>query len=268
MSLGKELAGKFDLAGQVAVITGAGSGLGQESARVLSLAGAKVILTDINKQGLDETAAILTSTGGEVEICSGDVSVQGDMEAVADRAIAKFGRLDIWVNSAGLPLVEPILSTQREAAYKVIDVNMMGTYWGCAAAARVMKDYGRGAIVNISSGGGDSPVPNLSIYGMTKAAVNQLTRVAAHEFGIYGIRVNAIAPGWIETPMGADLYKDADGNMDPVLRERIRSEQAQSTPLGINGTSMDIALALLYLASDASGFINGQVLRVNGGQTM
>ena len=122
--------------------------------------------------------------------------------------------------------------------------------------------------MNVSSGGGDKPVPGLGIYGMTKAAVNSLTWTSAAELGAHGVRVNAVAPGWIDTPMGTELYRDSEGRIDPALREQVLAEMKRQSPLGLLGRPSDVAFALLYLASDASRFVTGQILRVNGGESM
>jgi 3-oxoacyl-[acyl-carrier protein] reductase len=263
-----DIATTFALKGRVAVITGAASGLGQETARVFSLAGATLVLADVNAAGLEATADMVREAGGTATPRIVNIANRDEVEALADDVVREHGRLDRWINCAGLSLIAPILSTAQAEAEKIIDVNMMGTYWGCAAAGRVMKNLGGGAIVNISSGGGDLPVPSLSVYGMTKAAVNLLTKTCAKEFGPFGIRVNAVAPGWIETPMGSNLYRDASGQVVPEVRDRVRREQAATSPLGINGEPSDIAFAILYLATDASRFVTGQVLHVNGGRSM
>jgi 3-oxoacyl-[acyl-carrier protein] reductase len=127
---------------------------------------------------------------------------------------------------------------------------------------------GSGSIINFSSSGADSPVPGLSLYSMTKSAVNMLTRTVAKEYGVYGIRANAIAPGWVETPMGTHGFRDASGAIDAAKREEGLRQRAMASPLGIVGTPRDIALAVLYLASDASRFMTGQVIRPNGGVSM
>ena len=129
-----------------------------------------------------------------------------------------------------------------------------------------MKEQGGGgAIVNISSTAGDSPVPTLSVYGMTKAGVNQLTRVCAKEFGGFGVRVNAVVPGWIDTPINTSMYRDASGAVDPEMRGQVMEQMAALSPLGLTGEAVDIAMAVLYLASDASRFVTGETLRVSGG---
>jgi 3-oxoacyl-[acyl-carrier protein] reductase len=173
MELASEIAQAVSLDGRVAVVTGAGSGLGRETARLFAAAGAKVVLADVDTQGLDEAAERIRSEGGEAVIRPTDVADRDAVEALADDAVIECGRLDIWVNSAGITLWSGITEASREEVGRVISVNQLGTYWGCAAAGRVMQEQGRGgAIVNISSTAGESPVPTLSVYGMTKAAVN------------------------------------------------------------------------------------------------
>jgi len=263
-----ELAQTFSLEGRTAVITGAASGLGREIACVLALAGANTVLADVNRTGLTETAEMVRASGHAAHTQETDVSVSSELDALGDAAIAAFSRIDIWVNVAGTVILSPILDTDPKAAERLLAVNALGVQHGCAAAGRLMKERGGGAIVNISSAGGVLPVPGMSTYCMSKAAVNQLTRVCALEFGPFNIRVNAVAPGWIETPMGSAVFRDAKGEIDPEARERYLAEQRAQSPIGITGTPADIAYAVLYLVSDASRFVTGQVLTVNGGVSM
>jgi 3-oxoacyl-[acyl-carrier protein] reductase len=268
MAMDSEIEQAFTLEGKVAVITGAGSGLGREASRIFALAGARLVLADVNEQGLAETVDII---GGQAtpHLCRKvDVSQPHEMEALADHALEAAGSLDIWINGAGVSYLHTLLETDPAQAGRTVSINMMGPYWGCIAAGRVMRDHGGGSIVNISSGGGAKPLPGIGVYGMTKAAVNSLTWTSAAEFGPYGVRVNAVAPGWIETPMAQDLFRDETGEINPVLRDQVRAQMASSSPLGILGRPSDIALALLYLASDASRFVTGQILAVNGGESM
>jgi 3-oxoacyl-[acyl-carrier protein] reductase len=178
------------------------------------------------------------------------------------------GRVHIWVNVAGILVDRPVIDAVEEEVERMLAVNLKGVYWGCSAAGRVMRPGGAGSIINFSSSGADSPVPGLSLYSMTKSAVNMLTRTIAKEFGAYGIRANAIAPGWVDTPLGERTFRDETGAIDPVKREEGLRLRAMASPLGILGTPRDIALAVLYLASDASRFMTGQVLRPNGGVAM
>jgi len=266
MRLDSEIGDAFSLDGRVAVITGAASGLGREAARVFAAAGARVVLADIDASGLEGAAAAVRDAGGAVLIQATDVAKRDQVEALADAAVAAFGRVDVWINSAAVSLWAEVVEASVEAAERLVSINMMGVYWGCAAAGRVMRQTGaRGAIVNVSSTAGDSPVPRLSVYGMAKAGVNQLTRVCAQEFGAFGVRVNAVVPGWIDTPINASMYHDASGDVDPAAREQVIAQMRALSPLGMTGEASDIALAMLYLASDASRFVTGQLLRVSGG---
>jgi 3-oxoacyl-[acyl-carrier protein] reductase len=264
----QEIENAFGLDGRVAVITGAASGIGRETARLLALAGARVVLADVDEGGLVETAALVQAAGGVPVAKRTDVSVRTQVETLADEAAGATGRLDVWVNVAGVPLQAAILDTDEPDLDRVVAINMKGTYWGCAAAGRIMRPQGGGVIVNVSSGGADLPIPGLSVYSMTKAAVNALTRTAAKEFGAFGVRVNAVAPGSIETPMSSQMYRNADGDIDPVVREQVTRQLAQASPLRRIGQPSDIALAILYLASNGSRFVTGQIMRVNGGSSM
>lgn len=266
MALKGDLAGAFVLEGRVAVITGAGSGLGQETARVLALAGASLMLADINEAGLSDTLKLIEASGSKAVALRTDVSRPGDLERLANEAVAKLGSLDIWVNGAGISFLHNLLDSDPATTEPVVAVNMMGPYWGSIYAARAMRTGGGGSIINISSGGGAIPLPGIGLYGMTKAAVNSLTWTSAAEFGQFGIRVNAVAPGWIETPMSSNLFRDASGQVTEQSKQAVRDAMAARTPLGILGKPSDVALAVLYLASDASRFVNGQVLSVDGGK--
>lgn len=269
MAFDPQLAQTISLEGRVAVITGAASGFGAEAARLFARAGARVVLADVNEAGAAATAAQVREAGGEASIMHTDMANREQVDALADAAVKEFGSLDIWLNIAGVSVWKPIFDTSPEDAERTLSVNTMGVYWGCAAAGRVMQKQGRGgAIVNISSAGGTSPVAGLASYCMSKAAVNMLTKVCALEFGPFGVRVNAVAPGWIETAMARKPFTDASGEVDTVGLEKMRAEQAAASPLGICGKPEDIALGLLYLASDASRFVTGQVLTVNGGVSM
>ncbi|TVV76710.1 SDR family NAD(P)-dependent oxidoreductase [Sphingomonas solaris] len=255
----------FSLEGRVAVVTGAASGIGRETACVLAEAGARVMLADVDESGLAETARLVEARGGAATARRTDVGDRDDIEALATAAAG----VSIWVNAAGILVTTPIIDAPTAETERQLAINMMGTYWACAAAARAMRDGGNGgAIVNLSSAGADMPSPGLSAYSMAKAAVNMLTRTAAVEFGPLGIRVNAVAPGFIDTPMVTYRFRDAEGGVDAAKRDDVFRQRAQGSPLGLTGTPRDIALAILYLASDASRFVTGQIVRPNGGVVM
>ena len=258
----------FSLEGRVAVVTGAASGLGRETACVLAEAGATPVIADVDRAGLDETAALVAQAGAQALLCPADVAQRTQIEALADRAKDVSGRVDVWVNAAGIIVNRPVLEAVDDEVDRMLAINLKGVYWGCVAAGRVMRPAGAGSIVNFSSSGADNPPPGLSLYSMTKAGVNMLTRTVAKEYGPYGVRANAVAPGWIGTPMGTHSFRDADGAIDPAKLEEGLRLRKQASPLGIVGEPRDIALAVLYLASDASRFMTGQVVRPNGGVAM
>ncbi|MDO6414565.1 SDR family oxidoreductase [Sphingomonas sp. BIUV-7] len=258
----------FAMDGRVAVVTGAGSGIGQEAACVLAEAGADLVLADINADGLAETARLVRERGRTAAPLPVDIADRSAVDDLADAAVQALGKVDAWVNGAGILHPFAILEAEEATLDRLLNINLKGTYWGCAAAGRVMKPRGGGAIVNISSAAADNPVAALSGYAMTKASINMLTRTAAVEFGSFNCRVNAIAPGFVETALVAGAYCDEQGRIDPERREAFLRDRAAATPLGTTGRPRDIALAILYLVSDASRFVTGQVLRPNGGVVM
>jgi 3-oxoacyl-[acyl-carrier protein] reductase len=263
-----ELEAAFDLSDRRAVVTGAASGLGRQAAITFAQAGADVAVADRDEDGLRRTAEAVEALGRRAVVHVVDVSDRDDVERLADRAVADLGGLEIWANVAGVIHYAPIVEMPADEVHRVIGVNLLGVYWGVAAAARQMVPEGRGVIINIASTGGEVPAPTLSVYGMTKAAVIHLTRTAAHELGPSGIRVNCVSPGWIDTPMNAHYFTDADGNVDAEARRRIIETRAAASPIGRTGEPVDVALAMLYLASDASRFVTGQIMRPNGGASM
>lgn len=258
----------FDMSGRVAVVTGAASGIGRDTARVLAECGADVVLGDIDANGLAETAALVTQTGRRAHTLAGSVADRAIVEALGALALDAGGRLDAWVNAAGIIFSQPVVDTVEADLDRLLAVNLKGVLWGCATAGRIMSASGGGAIVNISSTGGERPVPGLSAYAMSKASVNMLTRTLATELGGSGVRVNAIAPGWVETPLAMHSFRDASGAIDPARREAGLAARREASPLGLTGVPRDIALAALYLASDAGRFVTGQILRPNGGASM
>ncbi|MFN8025405.1 MAG: SDR family oxidoreductase [Acidimicrobiia bacterium] len=261
----EELERAFSLDGRVAVVTGAASGIGRQVAVTFAQAGADLVLADVVEAGLQETRALVEGVGGRAEVRPTNVADREAVDALAEAAVAAFGRLDVWANVAGIIRYAPLVDAPEAEIRSVVDVNLLGVYWGVAAAGRVMTAQGSGAIVNVASGGADVGSPTIASYGMTKAGVNHLTKTAALEFGPSGVRVNAVAPGWVETPMVAPYFTDADGNVDPEKRAEVIASRASVTPLNLTGEPTDISYAILYLASDASRFMTGQTLRPNGG---
>jgi len=262
-----ELVAKFSLAGRGAVIVGAGSGIGRQAAISFAQAGARLTLADANASGLDEVRKALRPWTTEVQSLQLDVRDRSGVRELAAQA-AKGGSVDVWANVAGVVSACPIVELEEDELDRIVGVNLKGVYWGCSAAAKIMTAQRSGSIINISSSGADTTPPGLSAYVMTKAAVNALTKSLAREVGSAGVRANAIAPGYIETPMVAFRFLAADGSIDEEKRREIFAARAEHTALGRIGQPDDVALMMLYLASDASRFVTGQVLRVNGGMSM
>lgn len=264
--LSDELIRQFSLQGRTAVVTGAAGGIGRQAAITFTQAGADVVIADVGVAGLEETAAMVAAAGGSATVVPTDVSDRAQVDALAAAAISANGRLDVWANVAGVIRYMPIVEATPEDVEFITKVNQWGTYWGVAAAGRAMTKGG--SIINVSSAGGDMPAPTLSIYAMTKAAVAHLTRCAAVELGPANIRVNAIAPGFTDTPMVQSRWTRPDGSIDEAERESYTSLRAAQSPLHLIATPEDQTWAMLYLASDASRFVTGQVLRPNGGVVM
>jgi 3-oxoacyl-[acyl-carrier protein] reductase len=171
-------------------------------------------------------------------------------------------------NVAGIIRNNLVVDTPEEELDAVLAVNLKGVYFGCQAAAAVMIQQRRGSIINFASTGMDSPVPTISCYALTKAAVAMLTRTLATEVGKYGVRVNAMAPGFTDTPMTQRWFTNDDGTVDSSKRDELWTMRGAQAPLNCIGTARDQALGVLYLASDAARFVTGQVMRINGGVSM
>jgi 3-oxoacyl-[acyl-carrier protein] reductase len=254
----------FRLPGRVAIVTGAAGGVGRGCAEILAAAGATVVCADQNACG--ETVSIITARGGTACGRTVDVSRQAEVEALVSAVLADHGRLDVMVNNAGIQATFGALEVPEEQFDRILAVNLKGVYFGCRAAGQVMAAAGRGSIVNIASEAIDRISAGVLPYAAAKAGVRQLTRNLALELGPQQVRVNAIAPGWMLTPLTRQLNPGAGGSTRS-LEERMRSRQAMY-PLGRTGTAADVAYATLYLASDASSWMTGQALRLNGGGAM
>lgn len=263
------IAEAFDLTGSVAIVTGAGRGIGRAIAGRLAEAGATVVCADINETSAKETAALIAGAGGVAEGRALDVTRKADVDALVDETAAEHGHLDVMVNNAAIIVDGPILETTEEDLDRVHAVNFKGVLFGCQAAGRVMAEQQSGSIINMASGAIDIPTPNLMSYATAKVAVAQLSRTLAMELASRHVRVNAIAPGWIDTPMNERHARRPDGTLDlDKQREYVEKRGKKLSPMGIPGEPDDIAFAALYLASPAAKFVTGIVMRPNGGSTM
>lgn len=254
------MAGKnvFDVAGKVAFITGAGSGLGRAIAEAMVEEGARVVLFDVNAEGLAGTAARLPARDGSPLVITGDVSDEATVEAAIARTEATFGRLDILFNNAGIGDPEPGLLHEYATSNwdKVVGVNLQGVFYCARAALRVMVRQGRGKVVNTASMwglAGSSSVFPLPAYNATKGAVVNLTRELALQYADKNIQVNAICPGFFRTQLGPyddNEFVETITNFTPMKRI--------AAPEEIKGTAF-------YLASSASDFVTGTMLVIDGG---
>jgi NAD(P)-dependent dehydrogenase (short-subunit alcohol dehydrogenase family) len=245
----------FGLDGRVAIVTGASSGLGDRFARVLSAAGAQVV-------GAARRVERLERLAGEVEglaACPCDVSVDSELERLVAFTLERFGRLDVLVNNAGTSGAWPAEDEPRENFRRVVDVNLNAVFVLSQIAARAMLERGSGSIVNIASMYGlvaAAPVMQAS-YCASKGAVVNLTRELGAQWARRGVRVNALAPGYFPSEMASEMIDD----------ERSAAFLRRNTPVGRPGLPHELDGALLFLASDASSYVTGQTLAVDGGWT-
>ena len=246
----------FRLDGRVAIVTGASSGLGVAFAQALAEAGADVVLGARRVDRLEDTAALVRDAGRRVLTVATDVAEPAQCQALVDAAMAEFGRVDVLVNNAGVGTAVPATHETPEQFRGVIDVNLNGCYWMAQACGRVMQPGS--SIINISSvlGLTTAGLPQAA-YAASKAGLNGLTRDLAQQWtGRKGIRVNSIAPGFFVSEM-TDQYP-------PGYLE----QQQSRIPAGRKGELTELAATVVFLASDASGYVTGQTLPVDGGMTI
>jgi NAD(P)-dependent dehydrogenase (short-subunit alcohol dehydrogenase family) len=237
------------------LVTGASSGIGRGIAVALGAAGARVVGVARNEQGLAETRALIGAAGGAATSHVADLAEPTAAHRAVDAVMEAHGRLDILVNAAGVQRRRPAFEVTEEDWDAMLAVNLKSLFFLSQAAARRMAERRSGAIINITSLTSVIGIPELSVHGAIKGAVTQLTKALAVEWATVGIRVNAIGPGRIRTPMTEPVFSD------PAVRERFVS----LIPMGRGGTPEDLAGAAVFLASDASAYVTGQTIYVDGG---
>jgi 3-oxoacyl-[acyl-carrier protein] reductase len=245
--------GRLKLAGRVALVTGAAQGIGKAVALLLARNGADIVVSDINLEKAEETANEIKSIGRKALAVKGDVANWNDVERMVEVILEKFAKIDILVNNAGITRDKLVLRMTEEDWDAVLDVNLKGTFHCTKAVVRHMAKQRSGKIVNIASVVGEMGNAGQANYSASKAGVIGLTKTIAREFAQRGININAIAPGYIETPM------------TEVLPEKAREELKKLIPMERLGKPEDVAEAVLFLVSEESNYITGHVLNVNGG---
>jgi NAD(P)-dependent dehydrogenase (short-subunit alcohol dehydrogenase family) len=257
------------LEGRSAVVIGAGQtpgetiGNGRATALTFAREGARLLLVDREPASLEETAASARAEGGEVKTVVADVAADGAPEQIVAAAVDAFGGIDVLHNNVGIGAGDgPPHHLTDESYDRIMDVNLRSMFRMCRAAVPVLRQSDHGAIVNISSLASTASAGNLTAYKLSKAGVNALTQNLAVTNAKYGVRANAILPGFIDTPMANDAVARARG----VERAVVADVRAAAVPLGRQGTGWDVANAALFLACDESAFITGVMLLVDGGQ--
>jgi 3-oxoacyl-[acyl-carrier protein] reductase len=241
------------LAGKVALVTGAAQGIGKAVALLLARNGADIVVSDINLEKAEETAKEVQALGRKALATKVDVATLGDVEKMVESILAQFGKVDILVNNAGIARDKLILRMSEEDWDAVLDINLKGTFNCTKAVVRHMSKQKSGKIVNIASVVGEMGNAGQGNYAASKAGVIGFTKTIAREFAQRGINVNAIAPGYIETPM------------TDALPDKVKEELKRLIPMDRLGKPEDVAEAVLFLVSESANYITGQVLNVNGG---
>jgi NAD(P)-dependent dehydrogenase (short-subunit alcohol dehydrogenase family) len=249
------LVSEFDLTGKVCVVTGGGRGIGRAIAEGLARHGAALVLSGRTEATLADAAAAI---GERASVCATDVSREADVLALRDAVLARHSRLDVLVNNAGInPIFRGIERTSLEDWQSIIDINLTGTFLCCKHLGQVMVQQRKGSIINISSVAGHVGLLRSVPYCASKGGVEMLTRALALDWAKSGVRVNTLAPGWVDTDLTHGL-----------LEHDVHGKQLlDHTPMGRFATAGDMVGAAVFLASDASAYVTGQSLLVDGGWT-
>jgi len=241
------------LAGKTALVTGAAKGIGKGIALELAREGCDVAINDLDHTAAEAAASEVRALGRKAFVAAGDVSVRKDVERMIGAAMEQFARLDVLVNNAGVQTWQSLLDLEERDWDRVIATNLKGTFLCTQCAARHMKEQGGGRVINLGSGCNKVAFPKLVDYTASRGGIEMFTKVAAVELGPHRITVNCLAPGAIETERTRTEAADFAGTW------------AKLTPLGRVGTPADVGRAAVFLASDASEFITGQTIWVDGG---
>jgi NAD(P)-dependent dehydrogenase (short-subunit alcohol dehydrogenase family) len=248
---------------KVAIITGAASGIGKASAITFGREGAKVMCADVNADGAEAVARQIADTGGEAASVKVDVVVEADVQRMIQDTVARWGRLDVIYNNAGVGVGNPVTQVSIEAWDRIIDINLRGVFFGTKYAILEMLKTGGGAIVNTASDAGLMGTPMLSAYCASKGGVVMFTKATAAEWARMGIRVNCVCPGVIKTPILDPMLAMAEAA--GATEEALWARMGKAHPIGRIGMPEEVAEAVAWLASDRASFVTGVALPVDGG---
>ena len=248
---------------QVALITGASSGIGRATAEAMAKQGARVAVNYLkNREGAEQAVEAIRKGGGEAVVLCADVTSSAEVQAMVAAVREQWGRIDILVNNAGAsPAMGSVLECEERLWETIMNLNLKGLYFTSQAVARIMKEQGGGKIVNVASVDGFKPEPGVSIYSISKAGVRMVTKAFAMELAPFNIQVNTIAPGPISTKMMDSHWF----HLPPEEAQRSKEAVARAMPMGRIGDTDDIAGAAIYLASDASNYTTGAEILIDGG---
>jgi NAD(P)-dependent dehydrogenase (short-subunit alcohol dehydrogenase family) len=252
---------QFSLEGKVALVTGGSRGIGEATALGFAKAGADVAVASRKLPDLERVAKAVSDLGRRSLAVEVHVGRMDQLNNLVERVVDEFGTIDILVNNAGTSIAAPALDIEERAWDAVMNLNLKGVFFLSQAAARVMKENGGGRIINVSSINGYKPAAATFVYAISKAGVVMATKCMAMQWAQYNIRVNAIAPGYIETRLLNATWYDLTEDELKVQKE----EMARSIPVGRIGDPREIADTMIYLASDASSYVTGQTFLVDGG---
>jgi len=248
---------QFDLNDKIVLVTGASRGIGYDLAKAMAHAGATVVAGARDWDALQELVKEIRDDDGDAIAIKLDMTDLVQIRTVVDVIVERYGRMDVLVNNAGLGGAYETLEVTEEQWDELMDVNLKGAFFMAQAAGKQMIEQGYGRIINMSSQASKVALPNAAVYCASKGGLNMMTKVMAIEWGQYGVTVNAVGPTFIRTPGTAERLDDPEFGADVVSR----------IPIGRVGTTMEVAGAVIFLASDAASLINGEVLIVDGGWT-
>ncbi len=252
---------------KVVLVTGAGSGIGKGIALRFAAEGAQTLVVDINRGSAESVVKEINGAGGKATSLRADATKISHAKQTIKTALRKFSKIDVLVNNVGYCPVEPLMVTREEDWYSLMNINAKATFLWSTIAAKEMIKRRSGCIVNIASDCGKVGDPYSGVYVAAKHAVIGLTKNLAHELAPYGIRVNSVCPGWIETPLFEKVNREMAVLTHRSKRE-IQREIVAKIPLGRIGTPEDVAGLVTFLASDDAGYMTGQAINVTGGALM